>query len=403
MTGLDRVTLAVDVELRPSMYGELFWSYLCQLLSRDPRSPSAGIPVIDILMLSPYTCDRTVRTVEQFCPPVQMIEVLDLAPFPAERIKVDWNLENDIAYAAELFCSEDDGAVVVIVGRNPRKVRDLATAEITRASAFGLLELPPSRVYWVDPEADLTLALPRIDVLLISCVCESSVFDKGTSQVLVRQRYLDQNEVNRALSWALKTQRPDRVPVVVNIRPSELDRRDELIGAAWNSDMSWLLLELLALSPDVPLADLPTRVLPDPPAVMETLFRMYLMWMLSRPTAVANAFNLSAQGSVAAAVMRAARDSDTFPCEMDVHAARIAANVVEEKDVNVQRVLLRMAVISCVGLSAFRLASGARPGPADLKNQYAGPGRLRSERGGLWTSLGVYHDCFFSGRVGDDG
>ncbi|XDG01571.1 hypothetical protein ABKA04_001186 [Annulohypoxylon sp. FPYF3050] len=219
MTDLDRVTLAVDVELRPSMYGELFWSYLCELLSRDPRSPSAGIPVIDILMLSPYACDRTVRFVEQFCPPVQMIEVPDLAPFPAERIKVDWNLENDLVDAAELFYSEDDGAVVVIVGRNPRKVGDFATAEITRASAFRLPEIPPSRVYWVDPEADLTLALPRIDLLLINCV-------------LVRQRYLDQNEVVRALSWALKTQRPDRVPVVLNIRPSDLDRRDELTGAA---------------------------------------------------------------------------------------------------------------------------------------------------------------------------
>ncbi|XDG01574.1 hypothetical protein ABKA04_001189 [Annulohypoxylon sp. FPYF3050] len=75
---------------------------------------------------------------------------------------------------------------------------------------------------------------------------------------------------------------------------------------------------------------------------------------------VFGAFNLSAQGSVAAAVMRAARDSDTFPCEIDIHAARLAANVAEEKDVNVQRVLLRMAAISCVSLSAFRIVSETR-------------------------------------------
>ncbi|XDG01562.1 hypothetical protein ABKA04_001177 [Annulohypoxylon sp. FPYF3050] len=386
-----------DVELRASVYGELFFASLIDLLAHYSRDPIERIPMIDVLLMSPHRSQRTVSAFERVVHLVQNIEVPDTARHLNTHIRP--NIQDNIENIVEDIYSRDNRSVVVIVGKNPRNVGGHVTTKISGLTTIGSRTFATGGLLWIDPEADICLSLPTINFLVVGCVSKAALFDTNTSQVVVKNRPLEMNEISRVLSWARNTDTPSSVRIVLDQSAENLNRLADPPSTAWNSNLPWLVLELIGLFRDRKLEHLPIRPPPDPSAFLETISRLYKMGLVGKTERrkLSNTVN----GTSALSAIRFMRKAARFPCQIDIHAARLIASARSEQGPRVRRVLLRLAAISIVGTKNFCGLTDERPPPKEIQDQCNGTGQKLFHRGSLWAALGIYQDCFIKGEISE--
>ncbi|KAI1206778.1 uncharacterized protein F4807DRAFT_469829 [Annulohypoxylon truncatum] len=195
----------------------------------------------------------------------------------------------------------------------------------------------PHIVYIEIPDNDPVPTIEVIDLLVIDCASEAVLFDARTDQMVVAERVMERNEVDRALSWARKVLNPGSTRVVASLDPEHLHRVADPPGAAWNADLPLLVLRMFDLFPRRKLESQPMRPPPDMSAFIETVIRLRNMGLVETTGDGPRWANTGERG---------------------IRADEPRESALGEQDPNVKRVLIRMAAISTVGVRAFcRFAS----------------------------------------------
>ncbi|KAI1411325.1 hypothetical protein F5Y13DRAFT_191263 [Hypoxylon sp. FL1857] len=400
----DQVTMMVDVELRASEGGELFFINLLDLIRR--RSP-----VLNILLMSRHFSVRTASAFEKIIGQVQRIQVPNINPELTTYRTAPDNMEATTLNAVRAVMAtrepdSDEPRIVIgtsdddIVVRADFEVQFIHSMNISEPGIFhdqASGEL--NSVFVVDPEAVLSARLPNLKLVVTYGNSRSLLFDRVTGQLVNCTREMSLYEMELQTSWAFKTTTdPEDVRILQLMTAAKLKslkRSKDPWGPAWNVHLSLLTLRILRMWPRRILAHLPMRQPPDRFAVSDMIHKLVIMGLAKEHYDDENRgrYSLTTMGQCA---LDAMNQSEVANANIHLHAAYLLATAVHNKGKlsdKVVRVLIRMAAISAVGIGAFCAINTqiqARPSLQQRLGQCAGIGRQQCRKGGLWMALGVY-------------
>lgn len=210
------ILLVVDVELTPSLWGELvFGMLLAPTQSEDPA--------VTILLMAPHLSKRTVTAFEKVVGTMKIIDIQD--PSPPLRVRYVQEDGNGWAETARAIIAKararDAGAKALYCVPSNAAARD---AVPNGASTLNLdltvgtdIVIQRASDLLVDPHEGGSLQCPNLRLLVCMCSLESLAFDPMTSQIVqTKRRAISSDELDRQLSWALKTtHNPEDVEIIV--------------------------------------------------------------------------------------------------------------------------------------------------------------------------------------------
>ncbi|KAI0879775.1 uncharacterized protein GGS22DRAFT_176782 [Annulohypoxylon maeteangense] len=388
----DRVNMIVDVELLASVASELFFA---KLLDRARWTREEPPVVANIFLMSPHRSERTISAFRRHVGDVAEINVPDINPQLTLEVVKSHEFPGVVLAAAADCLEQDEESRVVVIAHDTQFFDDaVGIRQIKRWKHPGLDESLCARQISVDSEAGLSAQVSKLRVLAFDYMSESTVLDTASGHTVKAERYLDRDEVERALSWALKTEEPHEVRIITNLSPAirdQMPRSDERHDPAWNEDLPFLILTLLETFRDRPLKDLLMRRAPDDFAFTEMLLRLEMSQLVIQKNDL-GIWALTKVGMEAYLLMVHSLIEPAFEAPVDIYVANLLARVTFEEDVKVKRVLIRMAAIALVEIPS--LCNPSRPRSSvslhDLRQQCAGIGHEQCWKGGLWAALGVY-------------
>ncbi|OTB04116.1 hypothetical protein M426DRAFT_23234 [Hypoxylon sp. CI-4A] len=231
----EKILLVVDVELRASVAGEIFFGKLLELIMKEDG------PVFSILLMSPHRSTRTVSAFETVVGEVQDIEVSDINPVLAPNLLQDEDkdlLGEHLRYLIDHTLKQDEDAGVVVATTDTscfEGTKNLKPPAIC-INESNVTELAKGirkghRVFGMNPEVDVTACVDNLRLLIFDCAPMSILYDSKSDHLVKRKRILSENEVDLLASWALKsTTKPEEVRIYICITPNDMD------SVQWNND-----------------------------------------------------------------------------------------------------------------------------------------------------------------------
>ncbi|OTA70846.1 hypothetical protein K449DRAFT_428422 [Hypoxylon sp. EC38] len=384
-------TVIADVELRASVAGEIFFGQLKELIQKKDT------PIGKVLLMSPHCSKRTIEAFEKAVGKVQDIIVPDINPeLNVQHLLGDGDIRPSIVRAVDLVLEHTEEGKVFVSTSQPHYLSGIKTGHAVYVSASTTDELKSkisaTRVLAVDPEAGISVPIPKLYLLVSEGVSDTVLFDTITSQLVQRKRTFTKQELDQQQSWALKTTTdPKIVRVFLCMTKSKfkhLNSTGDPWGPAWNLHLPWLTLRIFDVWSDRAMWELPIRSPPDHFAFEETIRRLTVMGLLIKGHGE-NPYGYQLT-NLGYGVLGTMNDTPIF--RGNLHAAYLVAVVKDGKQsTKVNRVLIRMAAISAYGIrNLCAINAGTRPTVSQIRDQCASIGQKHCEKGGLWAALGVY-------------
>ncbi|RYP53036.1 hypothetical protein DL769_010580 [Monosporascus sp. CRB-8-3] len=379
-----RVTIVVDVELRVTLAGELFFGILLELAG------TKGL-ALTILLMAPHYSLVTLKEFGRVVGDVQRIDVPDINP----KLRIE--------HLSEAWAAEALAHVNRVRARDPSAAAFLSSSDVYELGDWGdyvrispdsseyLTETPPGANVVVDPEFGVSLPWSNIRVVVSRGVSRAWLFDEKTSQIVLQVRTITAYELQKELSWAFKTTvEPKTVRVFSCLTPAKAKRMQAAAdpwGPAWNADMPQMILSLFRVWPRFrKVSDLPIRRPPDTYALSEMFRRLRIVGCVALQDD--EKYGLTDKGQAVLRLLDATRGTG-----IDFHAACLLSSVGPHADrPKVQRVIIRMAAIMTHGAGNLVAPANpaARPSAQEVGDMSSGVGLRRYRMGALWMALGVY-------------
>ncbi|RYP15977.1 hypothetical protein DL767_010252 [Monosporascus sp. MG133] len=386
-----RSTIVADVELRATLAGELFFGMLLELAGTSELA-------LTILLMAPHYSLLTLKEFGRVVGDVQRIDVPDINPKPRiEHLGEAWAAEA-LTHVKQVRARDPSAAVFL----SSSDAYDLGEwddyVQISPGSRDLLTDPPSGANVIVDPEFGISLPWSNVRVVISRGVSQAWLFDEKTSQIVRQARTITAYELQKELSWALKTTHGlEMVRVFSCLTPAkikELQASADPWGPAWNVDLPRLILSLFEIWPRFrKVSDLPIRCPPDQNALSEMFRRLRTVGCVARQDD--EKYGLTDKGRAVSRLLHATRGTG-----IDFHAACLLSSVASHDNrPGVQRVIIRMAAIMTHGAGNLAAPAnlGARPSMQEAENASAGVGLKRYRMGALWMSLGIYLRCVRSG------
>ncbi|RYP67579.1 hypothetical protein DL770_008597 [Monosporascus sp. CRB-9-2] len=346
-----RVTIVADVELRATLAGELFFGVLLELAGTSELA-------LTILLMAPHYSHLTLKEFGRVVGDVQRIDVPDINP----KLRIE--------HLGEAWAAEALAHVKQVRARDPSAAVFLSSSDAYDLGGW-------DGYAWL--------------------------FDEKTSQIVRQARTITAYELQKELSWALKTTpAPETVRVFSCLTPAKakkLQTSADPWGPAWNADLPRLILSLFGIWPRFrKVSDLPIRRPPDEYALSEMFRRLRIVGCVARQDD--EKYGLTEKGEVVSRLLHATQGTG-----IDFHVSCLLSSVPSHGNrPGVQRVIIRMAAIMTHGAGNLAAPAnlGARPSPQEVGNVSSGVGLKRHRMGALWMALGIYLRCAPSGMFKDN-
>ncbi|KAI1086041.1 hypothetical protein F5B19DRAFT_502213 [Rostrohypoxylon terebratum] len=207
-----KTIVVAEVELRPSVMGEIFFARLIQRLRVKSGTKA---PVHGIFLLSSHRCLRTVRAFDGLTTRGGVRDIKVEAPDVPLRIKT---IDDEVFFEViveniqRIHGLGVKGKYVVVSQRHHGGIFHvsnkigLKVGEINHQHlcADQTNEVTNYDVLLVDPEADMSVAVPDLRLLAVDCRVKATVIDPGTGHMVSVDKLMNEFEQNRFFSVALK-------------------------------------------------------------------------------------------------------------------------------------------------------------------------------------------------------
>ncbi|KAK6074255.1 hypothetical protein SCUP234_08305 [Seiridium cupressi] len=383
-------TILADVELRATVSGELFFGKLIELAQPKPENP-----VMNIILLDARISGRTRKGFDKWNVPLRLIEVQGQQPSPrVKRPGDDWKATMSKAI------QETEGQVVAVLESMDELIEQdvliIDRLNLCNQDGGGLcVALPADKIVNICPDLSIKGRCRNLTLLLSHGQAVSLVLDEQIRQLVCTTRKLSHHELLREESWVLQSDNELEKVRYISCSPAPSGRNSDNAPSdptqsAWNQDLSYLVLRMVEMWPNVHVASYPICPAPDPAFLIEEYVRLGCLSCLE-PGERDGEATLTSRGRTTLGVVQNMRSSDS-PGIVPFEMAHFLASVNSVPDVKVKRVIILMALLIYRGELRTDTFCYIRKAPsrAVIDKRCAGIGHKLAKRGWLWGMLGVY-------------
>ncbi|KAI0480034.1 hypothetical protein GGR56DRAFT_624277 [Xylariaceae sp. FL0804] len=399
-TEMRSVVLMVDIRTAATVEDEIFFIYLLKVLIANHRrgQDSGDLHLALLLLGGSWLSPRTVRTISK---------VMTVSPKQITRPS---------AHVFACIGPSWDGKTKAMADGAIKKLLDKRRRVFIRVHESwdqDLVDDLPSlrciqRVKGDDPEGDILLLRDAPAVSLTPGISFSiptnldAFFSFGEMWAVVRDENMGQLvrvirqrtrcELDEDAAWVLKAKgfAGSRCRLFTSYTQEDYDSRPEGndgLGPAWNEDIMYLGLKVIAIFPETPLASIPMRFPPSDAAWLDTLRRLRVLGCVTQSLGKP-AYELTVRGKATVRLM-----------EDDLHIGFSTASLVcsagggglqTDLDEPSRMVLIILATIDYYGWEEYLTLADGSEVIENLSQHCAPVVRAQADRGIMWFTTGIF-------------
>ncbi|KAI1505837.1 hypothetical protein F5X99DRAFT_218778 [Biscogniauxia marginata] len=377
------IVLLLDVEVRPTVWGELCIATILKLASAMDVG-GKGLTPLSTVCLAAHVSRRMQKAFEKRLRPMGLIEVPDINPvLKISYLEGEDNTAKIRDYVHRVLSFRS--ARVIISGASvytlSRIAEDYVLIEEDSDLSFLLSDEVRDRVFGVDSNISASLPVRNLQLYVSMGSTDAILFDTLTSQFVEMPRELCTTELKREQSWVLKCDQPlGDVEFVSVLGPNKWNAPivADPLEPAWHGDLPELALRLVDLWPGAQTGSWPTRQVPDVFTLAEIFGRLIGLGCLKREH----------QGHALTSLGRAVINNlQTIP-DMDLHTAVFIASAQNHKSPVAWAILLVGIVLSRARYLC-RVPDAGIPDRHLLISRCSEIGRRHGHKGSAWVLVGI--------------
>lgn len=402
-----RTIILLDAEINPTTEGELafgivmHWAFCCR---RHEDKDGHAIAVLS-QFFSKRTNDAIIKHVKQ----VRLITVEDRhKELRIEVIKDDWATHTRELITRFSGIKNSARNRVLVSDPNPWET-GLEPDKLLPVHINNIDTLPTVLAHCdaiaIPPWIGFSTAYGGLRYLISIGTVNTRFFDRRTSQIVNSDRSLNQLEVNRDYSWALKSSLSLQNVVIYTAYPKEKTFAigNEFAGDAYNGDLLITVLRLIQQWPDMLVREMPIRAIDDILAVKEIYNRLTIVGCIQMTENGSGKYRITDRGRCVLSLQQVF-DGGIINFHVAYFLSCIKQHPLEFSD-NLKRVMIRIAAIVMEDIGTFCAKEYDSPMPTveKIQEHCLGSGTSRVHRGAVWTALAMYQKMYVSSHAAQAG
>lgn len=396
-----RTVILLDAEIIPTTEGELAFGIVMHWATCQRKNEKRNGHAIAVL--SPFFSKRTNDAIVKHVRQMKVITVqdrhkeLNTKKFPAEWGDVARQLILGHIKSKE---ANTNRTLLIADSSLPTGIgTELGNVDMHNVHNFASM-LEYCNAISIPPWVGFSTAYSGLRYIVSLGQTEWRCFDRHTSQIVKMARVLNQLELRKDYSWALKSPfSPENVTVyTVYSKKKAFERRpigSDFAGDAYNGDILITVLRLIQQWPDLLVREMPIRAPDDMLAIVEAYSRLRRVGCIKET--MPDRFQLTNRGREVLLLRKMFDD-----VIVDFHTIYFLSSIkqhCEEFSDNMKRVIIRLSVMMMEGISTLcsKVPEAPVPTTEQIKEHCLGSGTSRVHQGAAWTALAMYRKMFVTG------